>query len=100
MAVTGFHEPGDIFEALFQSIQGGEKHVRPLLDLLPDSHFFSFIEIGYALRACLRDPARRDYLLQRLIRHLMLPLPRRLSPPPPAPPGWPCCRSPSARSRW
>ena len=68
--VASFRQPADIFEALFQSIQGGEKHVRPLLDLVPDSRFLGFIEVGYALRACLEDPARRDYLLQRLRPHL------------------------------
>ncbi|NGZ86562.1 histone methylation protein DOT1-like protein [Duganella aceris] len=68
--VARFEQPSDVFEALFQSIQGGEKHVRPPLALTPDSPFLPFIEIGYALRACLRDPARRDYLLQRLRPHL------------------------------
>lgn len=68
--VTAFRTPADIIEALLQSVQGGEKHVRPLLELLPDSQFLSFIEIGYALRACLEDQTQRDYLLQRLRPHL------------------------------
>lgn len=67
--VAGFRHPGDLFEALFQSIQGGEKHVRPPLELTPGSPFLPFIEIGYALRACVEDKSRRDYLLQRLLPH-------------------------------
>ena len=68
--VATFRHPDDVFEALFQSIQGGEKHVRPSLELTPDSAFLRFIEIGYALRACLENPSRRDYMLQRLRPHL------------------------------
>ena len=94
--VTRFEQPSDVFEALFQSIQGGEKHVRPPLALTPDSPFLPFIEIGYALRACLRAPARRDYLLQRLRPHLnviigTLPnslLPHGMLPDAAPPPGW------------
>lgn len=67
--VAGFRHPADLFEALFQSIQGGEKHVRPPLALTPGSPFLPFIEIGYALRACAEDKSRRDYLLRRLLPH-------------------------------
>jgi len=69
-AVQRFRQPADIFEALFQSIQGGETHARPTLELTPDSPFLPFLEIGYALRACLEKSARHDYLLQRLRPHL------------------------------
>jgi hypothetical protein len=68
--VLRFEQPADVFEALFQSIQGGEKHVRPPLELTPHSPFLRFIEIGYALRDCLEDKLRREYLLQRLRPHL------------------------------
>jgi hypothetical protein len=68
--VVSFQHTGDVFEALFQSIQGGEKHVRPPLDLVPGSPFLRFLEVGYALRACLEDRSRRDYLLQRLRPHI------------------------------
>lgn len=68
--VQRFRHPADIFEALFQSVQGDESHARPTLDLNPDSPFLPFLEIGYALRACLEKPARHDYLLQRLRPHL------------------------------
>jgi hypothetical protein len=94
--VASFNHPADIFEALFQSIQGGEKHVRPLLELVPDSHFLGFIEVGYALRACLEDTSRRDELLRRLRPHLgvmigTLPAsiqPHGMLPKQPAPPGF------------
>jgi hypothetical protein len=69
-SIISFQHPDDVFEALFQSIQGGEKHVRPPIALTPDSPFLPFIEIGYALRACLEDKSRRDYLIQRLRPHL------------------------------
>lgn len=68
--ILRFEQPADVFEALFQSIQGGEKHLRPPLELTPDSPFLRFIEIGYALRDCLEDKLRREYLLQRLRPHL------------------------------
>jgi hypothetical protein len=68
--VQRYRQPADIFEALFQSIQGGESHARPTLELTPDSPFLPFLEIGYALRACLEKPSRHDYLLQRLRPHL------------------------------
>lgn len=95
-SVASFGQPADIFEALFQSIQGGEKHVRPLLELVPDSHFLGFIEVGYALRACLEDKSRREYLLERLRPHLdvligTLPAsiqPHGMLPKQPAPPGF------------
>jgi len=70
VAVQRFRQPADIFEALFQSVQGGEMHARPTLELTPDSPFLPFLEIGFALRACLEKPARHDYLLQRLRPHL------------------------------
>jgi hypothetical protein len=68
--VQRFRQPADIIEALLQSIQGGETHARPTLELTPGSPFLSFLEIGYALRSCLEKPARQDYLLQRLRPHL------------------------------
>lgn len=68
--VPRFRQPADIFEALLQSVQGGESHARPTLELTPDSPFLTFLEIGYALRACLEKPTRHDYLLQRLRPHL------------------------------
>ncbi|SDF92829.1 MULTISPECIES: histone methylation protein DOT1-like protein [unclassified Duganella] len=68
--VQRVRQPADIFEALLQSIQGGESHARPTLELTPDSPFMPFLEIGYALRACMERPARHDYLLQRLRPHL------------------------------
>jgi hypothetical protein len=63
-------QPADIFESLFQSIQGGEVHARPTLELTPGSPFLPFLEIGYALRACLEKPSRHDYLIERLRPHL------------------------------
>jgi hypothetical protein len=68
--VQRFRQPADIFEALLQSIQGGELHARPALELTPDSPFLPFLEIGYALRACAEKASRHDYLLQRLRPHL------------------------------
>jgi hypothetical protein len=68
--VQHFRQPADVFEALLQSIQGGESHARPTLDLAPDSPLLSFLEIGYALRFCLEKPAKHDYLLERLRPHL------------------------------
>lgn len=68
--VERFRQPADIIEALLQSIQGGESHARPTLELTPESPFLPFLEIGYALRACLEKPACHDYLLQRLRPHL------------------------------
>ncbi len=68
--VAAIRHPDDVFETLFQSIQGGEQHVRPPLELRPDSPFLRFIEVGYALRACLEDKSRRDYLVQRLRPHV------------------------------
>jgi hypothetical protein len=68
--VQRFRQAADIFEALFQSVQGGEAHARPALDLSPDSPFLPFLEIGFALRDCLEKPLRHDYLLERLRPHL------------------------------
>jgi hypothetical protein len=68
--VQCFRQPADIFEALLQSIQGGETHARPTLELTPDSPFLPFLEIGYALRACVERPDRHDYLIERLRPHL------------------------------
>ncbi|NYE61725.1 hypothetical protein FHW58_002932 [Duganella sp. 1224] len=68
--VQRFRQPADIFEALFQSIQGGETHARPTLELTPDSPFLPFLEIGYALRACAEKASRHDYLIERLRPHL------------------------------
>lgn len=68
--VQRFRRPEDVFEALLQSIQGGETHARPTLELVPNSPFLPFLEIGYALRKCLEKPAKHEYLLQRLRPHL------------------------------
>ncbi|MRW92625.1 histone methylation protein DOT1-like protein [Duganella sp. FT80W] len=68
--VQRFRRPADVFEALLQSIQGGETHARPTLDLVPGSPFLPFLEIGYALRTCLEKPVKHDYLLERLRPHL------------------------------
>ncbi|TFW17644.1 histone methylation protein DOT1-like protein [Duganella callida] len=68
--VTRFRQPADVFEALLQSIQGGESHARPTFELTPGSPLLAFMEIGYALRACLEKPERHDYLLHRLRPHL------------------------------
>lgn len=68
--VQRFRQIADIFEALFQSVQGGETHARTTLELTPDSPMLPFLEVGYALRACLERPERHDYLLQRLRPHL------------------------------
>ncbi|MBV7537473.1 histone methylation protein DOT1-like protein [Duganella sp. sic0402] len=68
--VQRYRQPADIFEALFQSIQGGENHPRPTLELTPDSPFLPFLEIGYALRTCLEKPSRHAYLLHRLRPHV------------------------------
>jgi hypothetical protein len=68
--VQRFRQIADIFEALFQSVQGGETHARPTLELTPDSPMLPFLEVGYALRTCLERPDRHDYLLQRLRPHL------------------------------
>lgn len=65
-----FRQPADIVEALLQSVEGGESHARPTLDLRPGAPFLPFLEIGYALRACLENRDRHDYLLQRLRPHL------------------------------
>lgn len=54
---------------LFAAIEGGEQHQRPALLLAPDAPFLSFIEVGYALRACLEDRHQHDYLVQRLRPH-------------------------------
>jgi hypothetical protein len=70
VAVQRFRQPSDVFEALFQSVQGGEVHARPTLELTPGSPFLPFLEIGFALRACVENPARHDVLLQRLRPHL------------------------------
>ena len=66
--VHNFRVAGDVLEAMLQSLEGGEHHARPPLD--PDDPAFSvFIEIGIALRDCLRDPTRREYLIERLKPH-------------------------------
>ncbi|MES2262901.1 MAG: histone methylation protein DOT1-like protein [Pseudomonadota bacterium] len=69
--VQSFQRLEDVLEAMLQSIEGGEHHVRPLLDPA-DPAFGAFIEIGSALRHCLQEPARRDYLVSRLKPHLNL----------------------------
>jgi hypothetical protein len=64
--VTAFLGVEDIQEAMLQQLQGGELHQRLTLDAQRDAPLRQFIDIGLALRACLRDPAQRDYLMQRL----------------------------------
>lgn len=58
-----------LFDSLLQSLEGGEMHVRPPLELRPDSPFLPFLETGLALRDCLLAPERRDYLIARLKPH-------------------------------
>jgi hypothetical protein len=70
LPVTDFHQPEDVIEAMLQSIQGGELHVRPPLEAVAGSPFLPYIEIGLALRNCLEEPSRRDYLIERLKPHL------------------------------
>lgn len=88
--VQRFRQIADIFEALFQSVQGGETHARPTLELTPDSPMLPFLEVGYALRACLERPERHDYLLRRLRPHLSVmigTLPASIMPLGMLPPG-------------
>ena len=64
--VTQCHCAADILEAMLQQLQGGDLHQRIRLEARPGSPFLGFIEVGLALRACLRDITRRDELIQRL----------------------------------
>ncbi|CAN7691300.1 histone methylation protein DOT1-like protein [Pseudoduganella sp. LjRoot289] len=68
--VAAFNRPEDVLEAMLQSVQGGEMHVRPLMDLKESGRFARFVEIGLALRRAFRDPARRDYFIARMRPHL------------------------------
>lgn len=79
--VGALERPADVIETLFQRIQGGEQHLRPPLAFSPP--FLKFIELGYALRACLEDKARRDYLIARLLpqrRYIIGTLPASIMP--------------------
>ncbi|WP_374360688.1 histone methylation protein DOT1-like protein [Pseudoduganella danionis] len=58
-----------LFAALYAALEGGEQHQRAALLLAPDAPFIRFIEVGYALRACLEDRRQHEYLLQRLRPH-------------------------------
>ncbi len=64
--VTQFRHAEDILEALLQQLQGGDLHQRLRLEARPGSPFLGFIEVGLALRACLRDTRRQDELIERL----------------------------------
>jgi len=68
--VTSFARAEDVLEAMLQSIQGGELHLRPTLDPGEGSPFRDFLEIGIALRRCVEDRSRREYLIQRLKPHV------------------------------
>jgi hypothetical protein len=59
-----------LFAPLFQCIEGGEQHQRMPLVLGPDTPFRPYLEIAYALRSCLEQRARHDYLVQRLRPHV------------------------------
>lgn len=81
MPVQAFSHPEDILVAMLQSVQDGAVHPRPPLQPVAGTALLRFIEIGLALRACVRDPARRDYLVRRLLPHRSLivgPLPVNL----------------------
>ena len=69
--MAGFARGEDILEAMLQSIQGGELHVRPPLELGEGKHArHSFLEIGLALRHCIEDKSKHDDLIRRLKPHL------------------------------
>ena len=69
--VSIFSRAEDVLEAMLESIQGGELHVRPTLDCDDGGNPFPhYLEIGLALRHCLEDKSRRDYLIQRLRPHV------------------------------
>lgn len=68
--VRRFTSGEDILEAMLQSVQGGELHVRPVLQPEESNPSLSFLEIGHALRNCLEQADQRDYLIQRLRPHL------------------------------
>ncbi len=59
-----------LFAPLFHCIQGGEQHQRIPLVLEADTPFRPYLEIAYALRSCLEQRARHDYLVQRLRPHV------------------------------
>lgn len=68
--VTAFQRPGDVLEAMLQSVEGGELHARPQMVFEDSGRLARFVEIGLALRRAFRDPARRDYFIVRLKPHL------------------------------
>ncbi len=67
--VTHFGDLGDVLQAMLQSLEGGELHLRPKLDPEAQSAFDRYIEIGVALRQCRLDASRHGYLIERLKPH-------------------------------
>lgn len=67
--VTRFERGEDVRQAMLQSLEGGELHLRPTLDPDAAPRFERYIEIGVALRQCRQDPARHAYLVERLTPH-------------------------------
>jgi hypothetical protein len=67
--VTSFHRAEDVLEAMLQSIDGGEFHLRPTLEADAQSPLRTYVEIGVALRRCCADRSRHGYLVQRLKPH-------------------------------
>ena len=65
-----FTRPEDVLEAMLQSVEGGELHLRPLMQLHESGRFARFVEVGMALRRAFRDPARRDDFIARMKPHL------------------------------
>lgn len=55
-----------ILAAMQEHILDGEHHLRSLLEPGSGTPFGRFVEIGLALRRCFRDPARHNYLIERL----------------------------------
>lgn len=70
VALKRFSSAEDILEAMLQSVQGGELHTRPALSPDEANPAHNFLEVGHALRRCLEDKEKQDYLLQRLRPHL------------------------------
>ena len=64
-----FASAEDILEAMLQSVQNGELHQRPTLQVDQDQPSANFVELGYALRRCAEDKDQRDYLIERLRPH-------------------------------
>ena len=68
--VSRFTQAEDVLEAMLQSVQGGELHLRPTLAADECNPLLNFMEVGHALRRCLEAKERREYLLRRLRPHL------------------------------